>query len=61
MVTIKKNFNRIIIESNSQFVVNTIQPIFGNISVPRDIVNLVEDIRNICPNLKEVSIVYSVR
>lgn len=35
--------------------------IHGKISVPQDIVNLVKDIRNICPNFKEVSIAYCLK
>lgn len=35
--------------------------IHDKIYVSPDIVNLVQDIRNNCPNRKEVNIVYSIR
>lgn len=55
MMTIKKTFSRIIIDSDSKLVVNAIH---GKILVLHDIINLVEDIRNICHNFKEVTITY---
>lgn len=48
---IKKTVIRIIIESDSQLIVNAIN---GKIFVPRDIVNLVEDISNIFPVLRKL-------
>lgn len=58
MVAVKKKLHRIIIDSDSQLVMNTSH---GKISARRDIVSIVEDIRNICFTLKEVSIGYCTR
>lgn len=56
MVAIKKNFHRIIIESDSQVVVNIID---DKLYVPRDIINFV--VRNICTTVKEVTYCASER
>lgn len=42
VVTIHKKLQKIMIESDSQLVVNSIN---GKISVPKDAINLIEDIR----------------
>lgn len=54
----KKAFDRIIIESKSQLPVNAIH---DKIYVSRDIINLVEGIRNFYTNFKQVTIVYCYR
>lgn len=53
-MTIKYNFYRIIIKSNSQMVIN----VFMRRSLFRQIVNLLEDVINICTFLKEININY---
>lgn len=58
MVVIKKNFYRVIIESGFQLVSNVIH---DKILISWDTVNLIKDIRNICPMFKEVSISYRAR
>lgn len=57
MMTIKKNSQHIIIESDTQLIVNAIH---GKIYVPWDII-FVEVIGNICSIFKEVSIGYFAR
>lgn len=57
MMAIKKNFHQIIIESDSQKVINNIH---GKISVLRDIVNLVENIKIFIPFLRKLAVVQRV-
>lgn len=52
------NLQRIIIKSDSQLMVNAIH---NKISVPRYIINLIEDIRNMFPLIKKISIDYYCR
>lgn len=56
-IAIKKNLQRIIVEIDSQLVVNTVH---DKISSLRDIVNLIEHIRDICPFLALVIVLESV-
>lgn len=51
----QKNIQGIIVESNFKSVVNAIH---DKITIPKDIINFVEDIRKICLLIKDISITY---
>lgn len=55
LMTIRMECSRVYISSDSQIVVNAVN---RKVTVPKDIINLVEDIRRFCLHFKEFVLRY---